>query len=102
MANLHYLVVESSLQRSEDPLAGVYRETDTQYVDRATLIRDLIDGQYDDPIRIVAFDPEAADVSAEIAKAVSDLAWSESKKLSEGVTDFCEDWGVIVPEIIYA
>lgn len=102
MANLHYLVVESSCLGSEDPLAGVYRETDTQYVDRATLIRDLIDGQYDEPVRIVAFDPELADVSAEIAKAVSDLAWSESKKLPEGVIEFCEDCGVIVPEIVYA
>lgn len=102
MANLHYLVVETSNQMSEDPMAGVYRETDTQYVDRATLIRDLIDGQYDEPVRIVAFDPQTADVSAEIAKAVSDLAWTESKKLSEGVIDFCEDWGVVVPEITYA
>ncbi len=32
-----------------------WRETDVDSADRETLIRDLLDGQYNHPVRIVAF-----------------------------------------------
>lgn len=97
--HLHYLVVESSTLSFASEVGGVYRETDAIYASRETLIRDIIDGQYEDPIRVVAFDPSACDVSEDIAKAVSDQAWSEGRKLPDEVIDFCEDQGITVPEI---
>src|SRR5438105_2350341 len=47
-----------------------YRETDEERADGATVIRDLIFGQYEHPVRIVAFNTVqgwARDVSVEIA-----------------------------------
>ena len=36
-------------------LGRAWRETDEAATDRATLIRDLIEEQYENPVRIVAF-----------------------------------------------
>jgi hypothetical protein len=36
-------------------LGRAWRETDEADTNRATLVQDLLDGQYDDPVRIVAF-----------------------------------------------
>ena len=47
-----------------------WRETDVDSADRATLIRDLLDGQYSHPVRIVAFNTVQGwcrDVTVEIA-----------------------------------
>jgi hypothetical protein len=51
-------------------LGRVWREADDGETDRATLIRHLLEGQYDDPIRIVAFNIAegwSRDVTDEIA-----------------------------------
>ena len=45
-----YLVLED-LGR----IGCAWRETDVESADRETLIRDLVDGQYSTPVRIVAF-----------------------------------------------
>jgi hypothetical protein len=48
----------------------VYRETEVEQTDLETIVSDLLTGQFNDPIRIAAFDTLehwAADVSAEIA-----------------------------------
>src|SRR5581483_9413106 len=45
-----YLVLED-LGR----IGCAWRETDVESADRETLIRDLVDGQYSNPVRIVAF-----------------------------------------------
>ena len=37
-----------------------WRETDVESADRETLIRDLVEGQYRKPVRIVAFNTAAA------------------------------------------
>jgi len=50
--------------------AQVWRETNDAEADRATLIHDLLDGQYEAPIRIVAFNTAqgwSRDVTKEIA-----------------------------------
>ena len=50
--------------------AQVWRETNDAEADRATLIRDLLDGQYEAPIRIVVFNTAqgwSRDVTEEIA-----------------------------------
>jgi hypothetical protein len=35
--------------------AGLWRETDEPGTNRATLVRNLLEGQYENPVRIVAF-----------------------------------------------
>jgi len=52
------------------PSAQVWRETNNAEADLAALIRDMLDGQYEDPIRIVAFNTAqgwSRDVTDEIA-----------------------------------
>lgn len=46
-----YLVLDDFGER----LRRAWRETSEERIDRETVIADLIDGQYSDPVRIVAF-----------------------------------------------
>ena len=55
------------------PLGRAWRETDEAGASRATLVRNLLEGQYEDPVRIVAFNTAegwARDVTVEIADEV--------------------------------
>lgn len=50
-----------------------YRETETEYADLENTIKDLISGQYNDPIRVISFNTAerwSADVSADIAEEI--------------------------------
>ena len=52
------------------PIGCSWRETDADNADRATLIRDLVEGQYSHPVRIVAFNTAegwSRDVTIDIA-----------------------------------
>ena len=60
-----YLVVDRFGQ-----LGSVYRETEVEQTDLETIITDLMNGQFNDPVRVVAFNTLerwSDDVSAEIA-----------------------------------
>ena len=51
-------------------LGRAWRETDEAGADRATLVRNLLDGQYEEPVRIVAFNTAqgwSRDVTVDIA-----------------------------------
>jgi hypothetical protein len=55
------------------PLGRAWRETDEEADDRATLIRDILEGQYQSPVRIIAFNATEGwcrDVTVEIADEV--------------------------------
>jgi hypothetical protein len=70
-----------------------YRETDEEQSDRETLIRDLLSGQYEKPVRIVAFNTAegwSRDVSEDIARAVSDRALKNDHTLPFGTKVFVE------------
>jgi hypothetical protein len=57
-------------------LAKVWRETNDADADRETLIQDLLDGQYEDPIRIVAFNTAqgwSRDVTKDIANELQEI-----------------------------
>jgi hypothetical protein len=61
-----YLVLEDFGAR----LGRAWRETDAEATDRETLIRNLMDGQYGHPLRIVAFNTVegwSRDVTKDIA-----------------------------------
>jgi hypothetical protein len=60
-----YLVVDNFGR-----LGTAYRETDVEWTDLETVITDLISGQFNDPVRVVAFNTVehwAQDVSKDLA-----------------------------------
>jgi hypothetical protein len=55
------------------PLGRAWRETDEVEADRDTLVRNILEGQYESPVRVVAFNLAEGwcrDASAEIADEV--------------------------------
>lgn len=93
--DMTYIVVEDF-----GSLGRAYLETDERLADRNTTIINLIEGQSDRPLRIVAFDAKACDVSADIAQEIIDRAWTMDVDLPPAVINFCERHGAEVPEII--
>jgi hypothetical protein len=58
-------------------LGLAWRETGIEDTDLGTVIRDLLDGQYSSPVRIIAFNTAerwSRDVSEDIARELTDLA----------------------------
>jgi hypothetical protein len=73
-------------------LGRAYRETDEEASDRGTIIRNLMTGEYNNPVRVVAFNTSegwARDVSEDIAQAVLDEA-QRSGTFHGAVVDFVE------------
>ena len=66
-----YLVLDDLGRR----LGRVWRETSEERTDRRTVVNDLLDGQYSDPARIVAFNTAegwSRDVSSELADEIAE------------------------------
>jgi len=83
-----YLVLEDF-----GPLGRAWRETDDEATDRATLIRYLLEGQYENPVRIVAFNTAegwSRDASEDIANDLQD-AWSNRAEISASVEEFIQE-----------
>ena len=69
-----------------------WRETDVESADRETLIRDLVEGQYSKPVRIVAFNTAegwSRDVTVEIADELH-RRYVEFGEVSASVLEFLE------------
>jgi hypothetical protein len=74
-------------------IGAVYRETDAVDCDRASVIRDLLQGQFHNPVRVIAFNSAegwSADASEEIARAVLERARAENEPIPRRVEAFCE------------
>jgi hypothetical protein len=74
-----------------DALGMAWRETDPADTNLKTVIRDLLDGQYADPVRIVAFNTAegwSRDVSEEIARELRARCDSESRDVPDCIRDF--------------
>jgi hypothetical protein len=70
-----------------------YRETDESKADKATLIRDLISGQYNNPVRIVCFNTAegwSRDVTEDIAREIKERTDRSREYLSPGLPDFID------------
>jgi hypothetical protein len=83
-----YLVLEDF-----GPLGRAWRETDDSETDRATLIRDMLDGQYENPVRIVAFNTAegwSRDASEDIANDLQE-AWSNRRDIPASVEEFIQE-----------
>jgi hypothetical protein len=72
---------------------AAWRETAEDRVDYATLISDMLGGQYGQPIRVVAFNPiegwsrdATEDVALELARRVDE----DGREISEALREFIE------------
>jgi hypothetical protein len=75
------------------PLGRAWRETPDDQTDRATLIRHLLEGQYESPIRIVAFNTAegwSRDVTEDIANDLQD-AWSRRMDIPASTEEFVQE-----------
>jgi len=69
-----------------------WRETDVDKADRETLIRDLVEGQYSHPVRIVAFNTAegwSRDVTMDIAEELR-RRYVEFGEVPDSILDFME------------
>jgi len=69
-----------------------WRDTDADSADRETLIRELLNGQYSNPVRIVAFNTSevwSRDVTVEIADELR-RRYVEFGEVPDSVLDFME------------
>ena len=71
------------------PFGSVYRETEVERTDIETIIADLMSGQFNDPVRVVAFNTLEH--------------WSEdvSKDIALEIQTRCDIDGVAVPEHLH-
>jgi hypothetical protein len=70
-----------------------YVETDPTEADASTIVRNLLQGQYDRPARVLALNVEEGwvrDVSEIIAAKVQDVARNEEHELTAGTRAFVE------------
>ena len=68
------------------PLGRAYVETDEAKADEATIIENILSGQYSHPVRVVAFNTAegwACDVTEDIARAVWSKARSEYRPIGK-------------------
>jgi hypothetical protein len=82
-----YLVVDSFLTGT------VYRETEVERADLETIIRDLLAGQFNNPVRVVAFNTLehwAEEVSANIASEISARCDIDGLAVPEHLKDFVD------------
>ena len=74
-------------------LGRAFRETDLAEADHDTIVRNMISGEYRNPLRIVAFNTVegwSRDVSEEIAYDVLDRAYDADTTLSAGAKRFID------------
>jgi hypothetical protein len=74
-------------------LGRVWRETDSAQCDRETTLQDLSTGQYNDPVRIVAFNSRegwSRDVSYEFAVELQRRADIDGQELTGTLANFVE------------
>jgi len=72
---------------------AAYRETEVERADLETVISDLLAGQFNAPVRIVAFNTLehwAEDVSQEVAEGIQTRCDIEGEPVPEYIRDFVE------------
>ena len=83
-----YLVVDSFGR-----LGTAYRETDIERTDLETTIADLMSGQFNDPLRVVAFNTAeqwAQDVSKDVAFEIQSRCDIDGRDVPETLRDFVD------------
>jgi hypothetical protein len=83
-----YLVVDSFGR-----LGTAYREADVERTDLETVITDLMSGQFNDPLRVVAFNTAerwARDVSKNVAFEIQSRCDIDGRDVPEALQDFVD------------
>jgi hypothetical protein len=81
-----YLVVDRFLAGRD-----IYREAEFERTDLETIVADLMSGQFNDPVRVIAFNTLehwARDISAEVATEIQTRCDIDGEPLPEHVGDF--------------
>ena len=74
-------------------LGRAYREVDEEYADKATVMRNISDGQYHNPVRVVSFNTAegwSRDVTGDIAREMLDRTHQRAEPLSKSAQAFVE------------
>ena len=74
-------------------LGRAWREADYEATDLETVIEDLLSGQYNNPIRVVAFNTEerwSEDVSEDVAHELRRRCDLQMRELPSTISDFVE------------
>jgi hypothetical protein len=82
-----YLVLENFRSGS------AWRETDEADTDVSTVVEGLLTGQYDQPLRVVVFNPVerwSRDATEEIAEELDRRISAEGREVSEALQEFVE------------
>jgi len=91
-----YLVVDRFSSGS------VYRETETEQSDLETIISDFLTGQFNDPVRVVAFNTLehwADDVSEEVAQEIQTRCDIAGEPVPEHLRDFVDTYAGAVHQL---
>jgi hypothetical protein len=76
-------------------LSTVYRETEVERTDLETIITDLMSGQFNDPIRVIAFNTLehwSEDVSEYIAFEIQTRCDIDGEDVPESIRDFVDSY----------
>jgi hypothetical protein len=79
-------------------LGRIYRETDEADANLPTLIDDMLTGQFNCPVRVVAFNTAegwSRDVSEDVARDVVKGASKDGRQLTGGIKKFVERVGAL-------
>jgi hypothetical protein len=79
---------------------GAYYETDVDATDLETVIQDLLDGQYSNPVRVVSFNTAegwSRDISANIAGELRRRCDLQMRDIPSNVLDFIERYDAASP-----
>jgi len=91
-----YLVVDRFQSGS------VYRETEVERTDLETIVRDFLTGQFNDPVRVIAFNTLehwSDDVSSDIAAEIQTRCDIDGVQVPEHVRDFVEGFASPVRQL---
>ena len=78
-------------------LGRAWREADYDATDLETVITDLLSGQYNNPIRVVAFDTAerwSEDVSKDVARELRRRCDLQMRELPASISDFVERYEI--------
>ena len=74
-------------------LGRAWRESDVEHTDLETVITDLLDGQYNNPVRVVGFNTAegwSRDVSEDVAQELRQRCADQKRDLPFSVQEFVE------------
>jgi hypothetical protein len=74
-------------------LGLIYRESDVETADVETVLEDLLDGQYSNPVRVIAFNVAegwSLDISADVAAELRRRCDLQLRDVPSSIQDFVE------------